>query len=305
MIISAPKNIVDFLESRGLCLVVKDKKIEFRVLDKDPRSICFDNDLQLMTISAAGISDLSNYYNQIGLLQAFYRFIGSRSLEDNIFLLHGSAALSGNGKAILFGDNGRSIGKTLSSMELAYQSRQYIGDEFIFLDTNSFEIFSDDGIPIHARPEVREHFTKKHGTTIAGEFFSKQELGWQFAKRRELGAMVYVNFSEDEERCTELSQDVAKEYAMITLCAHLQKMFNPELDRFQFISQSDSGKAGHEQGAVIERAEVYDRIKPRLEHASVVIAKTVPSFELFVNIPCHIPIFIDTIINNKVKNKLI
>src|SRR3989344_1480195 len=143
MIISAPENISDFLKSRDSFLIVKDKKTEFRVLDKDPRHISFDGSFKFMTISAKGIANLSNYYNQIGLLQVYYRFLGTQSIEDDIFLLHGSAAISNNGRTVLFGDSGRSIGKTLSSMELARLSSQYIADEFVFFEMTIFRYMPD------------------------------------------------------------------------------------------------------------------------------------------------------------------
>ena len=128
MIISGPDNIIRFLKSRDSFDLVKNKNIEFKVLDEDPRSISLNNNLTSITISAKGIGDLKNYYNQIGLLQAFYRFLGFQTIKDNVFLLHGSAVVY-KGQTILFADNGHSTGKTLASLELARLSNQYIVDE--------------------------------------------------------------------------------------------------------------------------------------------------------------------------------
>src|SRR3990167_5926664 len=284
MIISAPENISDFLKSRDSFLIVKDKKTEFRVLDKDPRHISFDGSLKLMTISAKGIANLSNYYNQIGLLQVYDRF-----------LLHGSAAISNNGRTVLFGDSGRSIGKTLSSMELARLSSQYIADEFVFFDINSFEIFSDDNIPIHARQKTVDHFAKEHGMVITNEFFDKQELGWKFIKKEGLDLIVYVNFSEGKEGLEELSTDIAAKYAMVTLSAHLEKMLNPSLDRFQFDSQKDMVNMDNSQFEKARQKVIFDRLSSRLKDASLKIGHNIPSFELSVKTPCSVPLYIDTI----------
>ncbi|OGN12180.1 MAG: hypothetical protein A3B91_00660 [Candidatus Yanofskybacteria bacterium RIFCSPHIGHO2_02_FULL_41_29] len=295
MIISAPENISDFLKSRDSFLIVKDKKTEFRVLDKDPRHISFDGSFKLMTISAKGIANLSNYYNQIGLLQVYYRFLGTQSIEDDIFLLHGSAAISNNGRTVLFGDSGRSIGKTLSSMELARLSSQYIADEFVFFDINSFEIFSDDNIPIHARQKTVDHFAKEHGMVITNEFFDKQELGWKFIKKAGLDLIVYVNFSEGKEGLEELSTDIAAKYAMVTLSAHLEKMLNPSLDRFQFDSQKDMVNMDNSQFEKARQKVIFDRLSSRLKDASLKIGHNIPSFELSVKTPCSVPLYIDTI----------
>ena len=111
MKIIAPPNIKEFLEKRTQSLVDRINNVYFVVKDEDPRSISFSSDLSSITISSAGIGDLENSFNKIGLLQAFYRFIGFHSASMGIFLLHCSSALYGN-KPVIFGDHGKA-GKTL------------------------------------------------------------------------------------------------------------------------------------------------------------------------------------------------
>ncbi len=299
MIISGPDNITNFLKSRDSFRLADNKKAEFRVLDEDPRHISLNSDLTEIIISAKGIGDLKNYYNRIGLLQAFYRFLGFQITKDGIFLMHGSAVVYRD-KTILFADNGRSMGKTLSSLELAHLSRQYVADEFVFIDTNSLEIFSDDDIPIHFRQEVREHFSKHHAVVIGEEFVSKEFLSWKFIKQRKLDFILYVNFSDTEEGVVKLSPQIAKKYAMTTLSAHLAKMLDPSLDRFQFIAQQDTANTDDHKKTTVEQKEIFQQLEPYLLNASEEIVDKIPSFELYVKTPCTIPRYCDTIINNNV-----
>jgi hypothetical protein len=299
MIISGPDNLTRFLKSRDSFSLVKNKNIEFKILDKDPRGISLNNDLTSITISAKEIGDLKNYYNQVGLLQAFYRFLGFQTIKDDIFLLHGSAVVY-KGKTILFADNGRSIGKTLSSLELAHLSNQYIADEFIFIDTNLLEIFSDDDIPIHFRQEVRNHFSQHHDIVVAEEFILKEVLNCEFIKQKKLDFIVYTNFSKDKEGVVKLPSEIAKKYAITTLTAHLEKMLNPALDRFQFIAQQDMGNMGDSHETMIKQKEIFQKLQQHLLSASEKIIRAVPSFELFVKTPCSIPSYCDTIVNNNV-----
>ena len=211
--------------------------------------------------------------------------------------MHGSAVVY-RGKTILFADNGRSIGKTLSSLELAHLSRQYIADEFIFIETNSLEIFSDDDIPIHFRQEVRDHFYQHHKTAVSEDFVSKKFLDWEFIKRKKLDLILYVNFSNTSEGFVKLSPEIAKKYAMTTLSAHLEKMLNPSLDRFQFIAQQDMVNTNNHQKTMVEQKEIFQELKPYLLSASEKITDIIPSFELSLKTPCSIPQYCDIIINN-------
>lgn len=269
------------------------------MLSENPRSLRFNRILTFLTISAKEINDLKSNYNKIGLLQAFYRFLGFHSIDHNIFLLHGSALIYNN-KAVLFADNGHSTKKTLPSLELAFISKEYIADEFLFLDLNSFEIFSDDNIPIHIRQEARNHFVQHHNINTTKEFLLKQSLRFKFIKRRKLDFIFYVNFSNNKEGIKKLPHRVAAKYAMITLSAHLKKMLNPSLDRFQFITQQDNNFVKDEKRNIIIRRGIFKKVRLKLARASVKIARSVLSFELFVQNPCNIRKYIDTIIGENI-----
>src|SRR3989344_3923336 len=255
MIINAPINVSHFLKSRDSFALVKDKKLTFNVLSENPRSLRFNRILTFLTISAKEINDLKSNYNKIGLLQAFYRFLGFHSIDHNIFLL---------------------------------------------LDLNSFEIFSDDNIPIHIRQEARNHFVQHHNINTTKEFLLKQSLRFKFIKRRKLDFIFYVNFSNNKEGIKKLPHRVAAKYAMITLSAHLKKMLNPSLDRFQFITQQDNNFVKDEKRNIIIRRGIFKKVRLKLARASVKIARSVLSFELFVQNPCNIRKYIDTIIGENI-----
>ena len=267
MHIVAPANITEFLEKRVKSLVDKIDKITFVVKDEDPRSINFSFDLSTMTISAAGISDLSNSFNKIGLLQAFYRFIGFHMAPQDTFLLHCSSALYKD-KAVIFGDHGKA-GKTLSSVELGLSSHEYLADEFVFWDNVSGEIFSDEYIPIHLRDEVREHLGQWHGIKDSTEFVSNDFLKLNWNERKSLDLICYTTFTKEPERVALLTGPQAVDYARTTLSAHTQKMLNPALDHFQFIAMTDNiGQNTKMDDTKSLHLEEYQKIVPIFNQAA-------------------------------------
>ncbi len=112
------------------------------------RTVKISEDFEELVIQGSDIDNLNNSFNTIGILQAIFRFVGTKSPRKGIYLLHGSCALF-NGKAIFFGDDGTSTAKTLASIECALDSKKYVGDEFCFYNIKNNTIFSYDFIPIH------------------------------------------------------------------------------------------------------------------------------------------------------------
>jgi len=85
-------------------------------------------DFQRLTISGPNLNDIKNHFNLIAILCFTFRFIGLHSIKKGSLLLHASAAISKNSKAFIYGDDGQSHAKTLSSDEIALSSNKYIGD---------------------------------------------------------------------------------------------------------------------------------------------------------------------------------
>ncbi len=133
MNIVGPQTVKDFLKDRLQGLSIPDA--QFIVSNTGPRSATLSKDLLRLELSAPDIESLENPYNKIGLLQYFYRFAGLQLMHQNIYLMHGSAAVV-NDKGIVFGDDGSSIGKTTAMIETAFdtEGKEYVGDEFVFWD---------------------------------------------------------------------------------------------------------------------------------------------------------------------------
>lgn len=298
MKIIGPNNLVKFLGERVPEVMNVTPQATFQISVNDPRSISFNSEYTELNISALGIDNLTDNYNKIGLLQSFYRFIGINAVSEGYFLMHAAAAIF-HSKAVVFGDNGKAVGKTLSSIEMGLDSHQYIGDEFIFLNSNNFEIFTDKEIPIHLRPEVRAHLDEKHGLRNLNEFVSQPDLRMEHVNNLPMDALCYLNFIKDksEERIIKLDHTASKEYALITLSAHVKKMLDPSLDRFQFIARSDSSNA-HDvaSGVKNEHSIYYNNIEKYFVSAAALIADKIPSYELFVVDPCSVPVLLATVI---------
>ena len=295
MNIIAPPNVKEFLEKRVRSIVDKIGDVTFVVKDEDPRSINFSSDLSTMTISAAGINNLSNSFNKIGLLQAFYRFIGFHSVSMGTFLLHCSSAPYED-KSVIFGDHGKA-GKTLSSVELGLFSREYLADEFVFWDSVSGEIFSDEEIPMHLRSEVREHLSQRHQIKDSAEFVSNDFLKFNWNERKLLSLICYTTFTKEPEQAVVLTKLQAVDYARTTLSAHAQKMFNTTLDRFQFITMTDNTsqniKANNMEST---HSKEYQKLFPIFNQAAERLVDRAPSIEIFTDDPCRIPYLIKSIL---------
>lgn len=248
------------------------------------------------TLSIVGdrIDDLTDPFNLIGITQAIFRFAAIHLAKMGVFLLHGSAAILDN-RIICFGDDGNSTAKTLSSLEVALKSNQYVADEFCFIDMKTSKIFGYPFIPIHIRPAVREHLEVCYDLTLPATNYKKTEAGdfIQPAKlfrviSGELKMLAYVHFSETENAMEKLSQKEAYKAFKFCIASHIAKLLHPELDRMQFAYKTDSTAT-----KVISENVINDIIDKMFNRQSISEAvQKIPSYKLIVSQPCQIISFL-------------
>lgn len=239
------KNIYDLIstfdEYSGQTKLVVD------ILKSPLRFVKLSKNFRQISITGKNIDDLTDPFNLIGIMQAIFRFVGIHSIAKNIYLLHGSSSII-NKKAFCFGDDGRNIGKTILSFECALKSKQYIGDEFCFLDINNKAIFSYSCIPVHLRPEVKKHFVQVHKLSLlntkyqendSGYFIEPQKL-FRVIKSKKLTAFIFPHFHSKETKIIKLEIQQAKAAIEACVGAHLSKLLYPYLDRMRFTQKTDS-----------------------------------------------------------------
>lgn len=264
-----------------------------KITKREARSIKLSEDYNNLEISGNDIDDLQNPFNLIGIIQIIFRFAGIHSLKNNIFLLHGSAAIVDN-KAFFFGDDGKNIGKTLSSIECALESNQYISDEFCFLNMNTKEIFSYPFIPIHFRPDVKKHFVEKHNIilpmahykrTRAGYFIEPSKL-FNVINIKKLEAFVFPHFYNKNEKpkLQILNQKQRRESIKICIISHLLKFFYPHLDRMQFTKRKDTEKIINYNSKIVNNLINKLSLKKGVNQ----IIEIFPCYRIYIANPCNI-----------------
>lgn len=226
----------------------KNSLINIRITLGDSNEVRFDRENKTLEIKGPSINNLSDPFNTIGIFQAIFRFISFYSPDNEIFLIHGSAARLG-GKTICFGDDGESMGKTLGSVICAAESGEYLADEFVFLDANSFEIFGYPFVPIHLRTPVKKHLANNKGLKMPRSKYKEGESGYfvdteqlfKFINKSRLDAFAFVYFVEDKPKLKKLLVADSNKALLASLLAHQMKLIHPELDRMRFTKQTDSG----------------------------------------------------------------
>ena len=98
--------------------------------------------------------DWSNPESVIYFHQSIYRLFSLVNFDYQI--LHGSATVTPSGKVVVFGDDGKSIGKTTCAFEIARHSKKWIADEFILYHKG--RIFANDEYPLHFKDGSKDYF---------------------------------------------------------------------------------------------------------------------------------------------------
>lgn len=267
-------------------------KFKIKILKSPVRFVKLTKDFKQISIAGNNINDLTNPFNLIGIMQAIFRFTGIHSISKNIYLIHGSASVINN-KAICFGDDGKNMAKTMSSIECALMSKKYIGDEFCFLDLNNKKIFSYSFIPIHFRSEVKKHFIKEHNLILPATKFQENKAGYfiepeklfKVIKSKKLTAFIFPHFHDKPNKLKPLTGKKKEEAISVCISAHLLKLIYPYLDRMRFAEKTDSAEL-----------KIQNNKKPRemlikrffLQNSIFQIAKTFPCYQFYVKKPCDI-----------------
>jgi len=226
-----------------------DCEIFFRTAPQN--SITLSENHAILTISGPNLNNIRNPYNYIGFLQAITRFIALNGFERGIFLMHGSATVF-EGDAIVFGDNGKSTAKTLSSLEVAIDSKKYIVDEFCFYDVQKNEVFSIGKIPIHLRDVVHENF-KRRGifTDLNNKYFEDSSAGtfffgsdnFQNVPRGKVKSMFFTHFNDGKPKKVLLTGEKKLEAISFCVTAQIAKLIYPQLDRMSFANKYDTAES--------------------------------------------------------------
>ncbi|MDD5013031.1 MAG: hypothetical protein PHD93_01365 [Candidatus Pacebacteria bacterium] len=239
--------IIEILKNFKICRK-HNKSLNIKIKKNIKNSITLSSDYNDLLIGIDEKDSPYDYFNLMGVLQAIFRFIGLHSVKNDVFLIHGSASVY-KGKGFCFSDDGSSVGKTLSAIELSLVSNKIIGDEFCFLNVKTMEIFSYPFIPLHIRPEVEDHLDKIHKIhfkenfikTKAGIFLMPKAL-FDVEKRCKLDYFVFVHFNKEKNICEKMNQVKSQIAIKNSLLSHLLKLINPSLDRMNFIDKKDSSR---------------------------------------------------------------
>jgi len=271
---------------------------EIIIKESSKRSISvLKNNNQLM-VSGMDIDDLKNTFNLIGIFQALFRFVGIHSSKNGIYLLHGSASVL-DGQGICFADDGKSTAKTLSSLECALKSNLYIGDEFCFLDSKTKNIFSYSFLPIHLRPQVKNHFINTHKTKLPHSSYRENEAGYfieanklfKIIKTKQLDKFVFVYFHNQKTKLELLNSRQSKKAIAVTITSPLLKLFYPQLDRMRFLEKQDLTKVKS-----CNKIDIESLIKDLgLSNVIVQMVKDIPCYRIWIRRPCEIIKMIRTI----------
>lgn len=284
------KNIYDLISTFDK--YIGETEFGIKISKSSTRSVKLSKNLKQIYITGKDIDDLTDSFNSIGIMQAVFRFVGIHSITKNIYLLHGSSSII-NKKAFCFSDDGGNIGKTISSFECALNSKQYIGDEFCFLDTNSKKIFSYPCIPIHLRIKVKKHFVQIHKLSLpntkyqendSGYFIEPQKL-FKVIKSRKLTAFIFPHFYNGRTKIVKLKIQQAEMAIEACISAHLSKLLYPVLDRMQFAQKIDSVIVNPQDNKKIQQSVMK---KFSLQNSISQIAKDFPCYEVHIKKPCDI-----------------
>lgn len=268
----------------------KDAKVEAYFLKGNCREIKLSETWDSLYIIGDDIDDLSNPFNLIGITQALFRFAAIHLAKNGIFLLHGSAAVLDD-KIICFGDDGNSTAKTLSSLEIAMESKRYIADEFCFLDIKKQKIFGYPFIPIHIRQMVKDHLESSHGLVLPKDDYKQTEAGEFIAQDRlfekasgRLTVLAYIHFSKGDAKLEKLSPQKSYKSFRFCVASHIAKLLYPSLDRMQFVSTTDTDKI-----KVIDEKIIDDILSKIINDEIITQAiERFESYKLTISTPCQI-----------------
>lgn len=263
------------------------------------RQINLNRELKLLELITSDIKNLNNPFVKIGLLQALFRFANFCTQNKPYLLLHGSAASINNNKSILFGDNGKNLGKTSAAVELGLLSKKFIIDEFSFYDVEKNQILGYKWAPIHLRKDLIKHLNLKHKFNFETEecLVTPSKLGFKLPKENQLSMIIYPDYQPTKKaKLKHLTKQEARKEVKILSASHMVKFLNPQFDRMSWIRQDDfSDKTFN----IREHCyQVAKKNAPYLEQ----INQKINSYEIIYNDFCQIPALVKQAIEQERKN---
>ncbi len=266
--------------------------LKIKISKSSTRSVNLSKNFKQINITGNNIDDLTNPFNIIGIMQAIFRFAGIHSIIKNIYLLHGSTSIL-NKQTLCFGDDGKNMAKTISSIECALISKKYVGDEFCFLNMNNKKIFSYSFIPIHLRPKVKKHFIKTHKLLLPRNKYKETKAGYfiepvrlfKIIKSKKLSAFIFPHFNNKLIKMKQLDSKQKEKAITACISAHLLKLIYPNLDRMKFIERTDLIKLRTQK---IEKLKMKLIKELSLRNPIVQIAKSFPCYTVYIKEPCDI-----------------
>ncbi|MBI2631318.1 hypothetical protein HYW73_03880 [Candidatus Nomurabacteria bacterium] len=271
---------------------IKDQTTEkiIYISESRERKLELSKNLNTLLIAGPDIDNFLDPFNVIGVSQAMLRFAAIHLAKIGVLLLHGSVAVWNN-EIVCFGDDGSSAAKTLGSLEVALESKQYVADEFCFVDIKNNKIFGYPFIPVHIRPIVKKHLKDSHDfsfqisnyeETVAGDFIYSNESF--HLKSGELKILSYIHFSKTKNTMEKLSEEESFKSFKFCAVAHIAKLLHPELDRMQFVSMTDSV-----EDKIIDESVVNEVIEQIIGNKLLMDAfQKFTSYRLYISKPCNI-----------------
>lgn len=161
--------------------------------------------------------------------QSIYRLFSL--VNSDYQVLHGSATVTPRGKVLIFGDDGKSIGKTTCAFEVARHSKRWIADEFVL--HHKGRIYANGEYPLHFKNGAKEYFKWLKKDFHYWVYPKKQ--GWKIINSAKLDAIVCPTLSGKNELRL-LRFGAADRARRTTAFAHTAKLIDPSLDRLSIFT---------------------------------------------------------------------
>jgi len=259
-----------------------DGVVKFRTAKQ--RRIDLNRKSKLLELTAPDIENLCDPFVKIGLLQILFRFANFCTQDKPYLLLHGSTAVVEDNKSILFGDNGKNLGKTSAAVELGLLSKKFVVDEFSFYDVENNQVFGYEWAPIHLREHLINHLDSKHNFNFKAKICLAKlsELDFKLPKENQLSMIIYPYYQpETKAGIKYLSKKEAYKNLEILSTSQLVKFLYPSFDRMNWLNQSDVDKIFNIRKPCHQIAK---KIRPHIEQ----INQKVASYEIIYNDFCQI-----------------
>jgi len=272
------KRMLNFLNQ---LLLKKGKSVDGIIklrVDKQ-RRLNLNPKLKLLELTAPDIENLHDPFVTIGLLQVLFRFANFCVQDKPYLLLHGSTASIEGNKSILFGDNGKNLGKTSAAVEIGLLSKKFVVDEFSFYDVENNQIFGYSWVPIHIREHLINHLNSKYNFNFKPQtcLIKPSSLGFKLPKENQLSMIVYPNYRPTTKvKVKYLSRKKTYDNLEILSTSQLVKLLHPSFDRMNWFSRSDKDKIFDIREFCHQTAK---KVKPYIDQVN----QKVSSYEIIYN----------------------